>query len=62
MRRGRLVKTPSELTSTPSPCEISPNIMGKTVKGVRKETPIRIIRKVLGFQDKNGKVLKIMIK
>ena len=39
MRRGRLVKTPSELTSTPSPCEISPKIMGKTVKGVRKETP-----------------------
>ncbi len=52
MRRGRLVKTPSELTSTPRPCEISPKIMGKTVKGVRKETPIRIIpgtKKVIAF-------------
>jgi len=46
IKRGRLVKTPSELTSTPKPWAISPKIVGKAVKGALKTAPIKIITRI----------------
>ena len=43
MTRGKLVKSPSELSETWRPSAISDRTIGKTAKGVRKTSPTMIM-------------------